>query len=443
MFTVYIAFRLIKEKRTVRFEPGAVSWRRHPCSKLSGFLISERRLNSQMTRGCNWNDSIRFDPATYGDQPYSQRVEHGLTVDRSRDNSKAYLDMNFFAMMEGGMPPAPMFFPITQYRMRRRGDWNTKRWANAQMVDLTNVRKQMVELFTPILLDMLSNDPPTTRDWKKVSEKGEKQVRRTEGYYQHVVGRQNGGVWLRLRDKDGIITSYPKRIVRNDIGDSRVAEIATPYSYPAVGGASFDPRVFADEAYVRRERRFWKDAVRVLSRWLEGGGCIRRQKEWLLRHIVNNDIGLHVLFDNFSVECESRWLKTLDAESQAKFCNGSLRIFDEKGPWIIGGTVPDPYDQGNAEKAVNEHELFVADFEKEVPDNLRQFMIPQDKMRERIRDLIIEAAATLKPHTVESAWAANVRRFCPQTWLLHFADDWERVCTALASSSLPVSYCSI
>ena len=393
-----------------------------------------------MMRGSNWNDSIPFEAGTYEDQPYSQRVEHGLTVDRSRDNSKAYCSMNFFAMMAGELPPVPMFFPITQYRMRRRGGWNTKRWANARMADLTNVSKRMVELFTPILLDMLSNDPPTTRDWKKVSEKGEKQVRRTEGYYQHMVGRQNGGVWLMLRDKDGIITTYPKRIVRNDIGDSRVAEIATPYSYPTVGGTFFDPRVFADEAYVGRERRFWKDAVRVLSRWLEGGGCIRQQKEWLLYHIVNNDIGLHVLFDNLSVECESRWLEALDTRSQAEFCNGSIRIFDEKGSWRIGGTVPDPYDQDNAEKAVNEHKLFVADFEKEVPNNLRRFMVPQDKMRKRIRDLIIEAAAALKPHTVESAWAANVRRLCPQTWLLHFADDWERVCTALASSSLPVSY---
>ena len=389
-------------------------------------------------RGCNWNDSILFEAGTYEDQPYSQRVEHGLTVDRSRDNYEAYSSMNFFAMMAGKMPPAPLFYPITQYRMRRRGDWNTKRWANARMADLTNVSKQMVELFTPILLDMLSEDPPTAKGWKKVSEKGEKQVRRTEGYYQHMVVHQNGGARLMLRDKDGIISTYPKRIVRNDIGDSRVAEIATAYSYPTVGGTFFDPRVFADEAYVRRERRFWKDAVRVLSRWLEGGSRIRRQKEWLLYHIVNNDIGLHVLFDNLSVECESRWLKTLDTRSAGEICNGSLRISDEKGSWRVGGTVPDPYDQDNAEKAVQEHELFVADFEKEVPNNLLQFMIPQDKMRKRIRDLIIEAAAALRPHTTESAWAANVRRLCPQTWLLYFADDWELVCTALASSSLSV-----
>ena len=105
------------------------------------------------------------------------------------------------------------------------------------------------------------------------------------------------------------------------------------------------------EAYVMRERRFWKDAVRVLSRWLEGGGRIRRQKEWLLYHIVNNDVGLHVLFDNLSVECESRWLETPDTRSAGEICNGSLRISDEKGSWRIGGTVPDRIHESRLEHA--------------------------------------------------------------------------------------------
>ena len=387
-----------------------------------------------MMKGCNWNDSTPFESVTYEDQPYGQRLEQGLTVDRGLDNSKAYHSMNLFATMTRKMPADPLFWLTVLYRARRRNDWNTRRWANARMVDLTNAGKQMVELFTPILLDMLSADPPTSKDWKRISEKGEKQVRRTEEYYRHVVGKPNGGIRLAIRNEDGTISTYPKRIVRDDVGDSRVAEIATLYSHPTAGYTSFDPRAFADEAYVRREVRFWKSALHVLSRWLEGGGRIRPQKEWLLYHVVNNDIGLHVLFDNLSVECESHWMKTLDAKSQAEFCNGSIRIFDEEGDKCLGGTIPDPYGLDNAKKAVNEHESFLTNFETEVPENLRRFMIPQDKMRERIRDLILEAATELKSRCVGSAMVADVRWLCPQT--AFSADEWDLVCMALASSRL-------
>ena len=74
--------------------------------------------------GCNWNDSIRLDPAAYKDQPYSQRTERRLTVGRSRGNSKAHLAMNLFAVMEGGVPPTSLFWPIGECRRRRRGGWS-------------------------------------------------------------------------------------------------------------------------------------------------------------------------------------------------------------------------------------------------------------------------------------------------------------------------------
>ena len=380
-----------------------------------------------------WDDSTPFEAETYVDQPYGQRVKQGLTIDRSSNNSNAYDDMILLEMSDGKMPRDRLSLlsgPL--YRLRRKNDWNTKRWANAQMAKQTNADKHMIDLFTPILLDMLSYDPPTARDWKNVSEKNEKQVRRTEEYYQHMISKPNSGIRLILWEKDGSISTYPKRIVRDDVCDSRVAEIATPYSSPTVSDASFDPRVFVDEIYVRRERRFWKNALRVLSRWLEGGGRMRPQKAgWLPYHIVNNDIGLHVLFDNLSVEYESRWLNTLGAKSQAEFCNGNIRIFGED--MYLGGTVPDPYGLDNAKKAVEEHESFLVDFGKEVPENLQHFMIPQDKMSERIRDLIMEAAVELKPQRVEPDRVFDVRRLCSRT---ASADEWDLVCMALASSSL-------
>ena len=387
-----------------------------------------------MNKGSNWDDSTQFEPETYEDQLYVQRVEQGLTIDRSRNNSRAYLDMNLFEMAKGKIPSDPLFFLTSLYRTRRKNDWNTKRWANARMVDLINPGKQMVELFRPILLDMLSADPSTLKNWKNSSGKDEKQVRRTKEYYPHVVNKPNR-LRLELWEKDGSISTYPKRIVRDDVRDARVAEIATEYSRPPISSASFDPRVFADEAYIVREAQFWKNALHVLSKWLEDGGRIRPQKAWLPYHIVNNDIGLHVLFDNLSEECESHWLKTLDEKDQAKFCNGSMEISDDKGDkYLVGGTVPNPYSLDNAKKAVSEHESFLDNFEKEVPENLRWFMIPQDKMRERIRDLILEAAVELKPYRIELVRIANVRQLFSQT--AFFADDWDLVCMALASSNL-------
>lgn len=387
-----------------------------------------------MKKTGNWNDTIQFDHDTYEEQSFSQRVKHGLTVDRHHANSRSYLHMHSMPWNMLAEKPVPVF-PIMQYRTRRRHDWNTKRWAYTRIADLANVHKQMLELLNPVLHDMLSDVQPTAVHWKKMSNKGEKQVRRTEKYYQHMVGRPGGRVMI--KNRDGGIDIYPQRIVRKGSEDARVREITTPYSSPDVDGTFFDSRVFADKAYVKRQRIFWKAAVHTLSKWLKGGGRIRRNKEWLLYHIVNNDIASHVLFDNLSEECESHWLSTLDLKPLMEICNGSIGITDENEPVIQIGTVPEPFAQNDAEMAVTEHEKFVADFGKKVPDNLQRYMIPQPKMRKRIRDLIIESAVALKPFSGESDWAAAVRQCSSlRTGYCCIVPDWELVCAALTSSSL-------
>ena len=388
----------------------------------------------------NWDYSIPFEARTYEDQPYSQRVQHGLTVDRQRNHFNAYI----FNDMAENMKCAedgrcrPLIKPSVMYGYYRRF-WNTKRTVNAKIADLVNIHKQMIELFRPILLDLLLDRQPTAKDWKRLSDKNEKQVRRVEEDYPHIVGQLKGGVKLLLRNEDGTVSVYPKRIVRKRNDDDRIKEITTAYSSPPLYATSFDQRVFADDAYVRRQRKFWQDGIRVLSKLLEEGYRVRKGQDWILHHIVNNDIALHVIFDNLSLECESRWLENLSENALREIFFAHANVYDEDAFRESELPIPYAFLLDHAKKAVIEHESFVADFRKEMPDNLQKFMISQPKMKNRVHDMIIEAAAALKPYTDESAWAANARRLCPQTRLLHFADGWELVCAALASSGLSSS----
>ena len=365
---------------------------------------------------------MEFDPKTYGDQPLSQRTQHGLAMDRYSNHYFAYLSTALWNAKEATAlgNPIPLIDPAMLYRTQRKLSWHTKRRVNAKIADLDNIHKQMIELLKPVLLDVFLGTQPTARDWKRLSGKDEKQTRRTEEMYQHVVRRSDNAHVL-LREQDGTITAYPQKFDRGGNSDGRFKEITTEYSSPGAGHENFDLRMFADWAYVRRERRFWRDAVQILSRLLEDSR-IRSKKQWLIYHIVNNDIALHVIFDNISVECESRWLTNLGKESQLEICSG----------------MPLPYDftKDNAKKAVREHERFVADFEKEIPDNLEKYAISPPKMRKRVYDLIIESAMILKPLTGESVYATNIRRHNPETWLHCPADEWEIICAALATSSL-------
>ena len=385
----------------------------------------------------NWDDSIPFEAGTYEDQPFSQRVQHGLAVDRRGNHSMAHFFNDAWESMkstEAGHP-RPLIKPGMMYKCYRRF-WNTKRSVNAKIADLVNPHKQMIELFRPILLDLLLDRQPTAKDWKGMSDKNEKQVRRTEEYYPHIVGRLKDDVKLLLRNRDGTFSAYPKKIVRKGNGGDRIKEITTAYSSPPVYPTIFDQRVFADDAYARRQRKFWHDAIRILSTLWEEGHKVRSGQYWLMYHIVNNDIALHIIFDNLSLECESRWFENLSEDAQREIYYAHSKVYDENAFMELGLPLPYDFSLDHAKKAVREHESFVAAFREEIPDNLQRFMISQPKMKNRVYDLIIEAAAALKSHTAESAWAASARQLCPQTWLLHFADDWELVCAALASSSL-------
>ena len=91
-------------------------------------------------------------------------------------------------------------------------------------------------------------------------------------------------------------------------------------------------RVFADHAYIKRQKKFWEDALTYLSKWIEEGNAIRPNNEWLVRHIVNNDIAMHVIFDNLSLICEMNWFEKLSNKTQYEVAGRLVRTGCETIP---------------------------------------------------------------------------------------------------------------
>ncbi len=417
-------------------------------AKLSAFLISKKRPKPCMT-GNPISDGPA-DPATgYEDQDLSERMRHGLTVDRQASNSMSWHTRQMWKAM-GSKNHSLLFDSATPYRYSRGLHWWTKRQANAKLAGKTNIHKQMLMGCYAVMLDLLADRQPTVKDWNMLTGKGDRQTRREREYLPHLVHNYDGIYRLELRKPDGTSTFIPPKDARKSSGGKRVRKITTNYSLPRTGRYGFDLKSFTDPAYVARQRAFWEDALKGLSRWMEGGNAVRKGDEWLVRHMVNNDIAMHVIFDNLSLECETRWFEGLSAETQFEIAGGffemppraksetgagrneavnSTRATADTRP---GGSranrkgdkggrppsareeerarftlraisvtdrtrfyVPPALTDEDAAKAVDELAAFAADFEAKVPENLRVYMIGRDKMDCRVRDLILEAIAVL------------------------------------------------
>ena len=332
------------------------------------------------------------------------------------------------------------------YFESRSRSWQTYRLINAHTVGKANFRKQMVELFKPIMIDLLDGQPSTLRDLNRITNS--RQARRTFDAHSPILQ------------------------ARGQARDRRVKQYDTVYN-GSWGGympmmehrlrarTDFDMVVLADAAYVKRQRQFWEDSLKVLSEWLrskqESGENIALQNRWLIHHIVNNDIGLHVLFDNLSLKCELRHLPATtkrkimynykkdiqESELQsmverareeykndtrpnkagyvypAKSGNGVAVHMDVDGdgkPYVVGVDIipkPHPFNEKDAKEAVGELVGFAADFSNTVAkfDGLGAYKIPQNKMEKRIGELVIESALALKskpdgsPREHEDEWA--------------------------------------
>lgn len=270
----------------------------------------------------NGSTDDQTDPAAgYEDQNLAERIRHGLTVDRQASNSMSWFTGRMWKAM-ASKNSSLLFDSATPYRYSRGLHWWTKRQANAKLAGKANIHKQMLMDWYAVMLDLLADRQPTVKDWKMLTGKDDRQTRRAREYLPYMVHNYNKISRLKLRNPDGTSTFIPPKDARESPGDKRVQRITTNYSLPLTGRHGFDLKAFSDPAYIVRQRKFWEDALKGLSKWREGGNTIRKGDEWLVRHMVNNDIAMHVIFDNISLECETRWFEGLSAETQFEVAGG-------------------------------------------------------------------------------------------------------------------------
>ena len=256
-------------------------------------------------------------------------MQDGLRVDRRADNRFGYFTHELFKLMESGKRSLPLSDPYLDYTLSRSWSWQTRRQANRRLEDNKQVRSQMIRLWEIVMLDLLGDGQPSVKRWKKQSGHDDRLTRRTRGYYPHLVGDMSI-VEMVVGGKDGTRT-IPVNTVREQPKDERIKALSTAYSFRSHFPRSFDLRVFADAAYIRRQKKFWKDVLIVLSKWLDGNR-VHPDNEWLIYHIVNNDVAMHVLFDNLSTECESRWFKGLRGRTKYEVA-GRIKIEWETLPY--------------------------------------------------------------------------------------------------------------
>lgn len=340
-------------------------------------------------------DSSKFDNMKeYENMSFEKRLGLGLSGDRDVENFFAGL---FPSVIKSKSTKDPTIFleyvESTMYRTSRNvNSWHTKRQVNAKLVNLDRAHEHIINLSRPVLLDLLKQVQPTAKDWKELStinqddsaDKSkihEKSTRRTEEYYPHIVGELTGPS-LTMRNEDGSVDEYPKRPNREDKSknDKTLKNIATNYSLPPYRGM-LDAKDFVDVNYLIRQKRFWKDMLSILSEILDTQGPIRKEMEWLVYHIVNNDIASHVLFDDLSTEYESRWFKQQTPEVKIQVAG-------------VPGIQSTPYffTRTDAKKGIVELGKFTKEFQDTMmPPILEKYKISSDIMKKRIKEFAIAA----------------------------------------------------
>jgi len=333
----------------------------------------------------------------YEAQSFEKRRVHGISVDRSSQNLIANCMSNLMKIKnEKDSEKHPSFFEIECYASSRElNSWHTKRQANAKIVDLPSVHEQLIDLARPVLLDLFMSDQPTAKDLKNLSDDisdsidgisngkpHEKTVRRRMNYFANVVG-SFPGVRLKLRNQDGSIEIYPKFPDRKDQSndDKRLKSFVTNYSLPSLR-EHLDTKDYVDFNYFIRLKKFWKDMLFLLEEILNKYQPIQKEMDWLVYHIVNNDVGLHVLFDDLSLECELKWFHRLKPETQIQIAGTPM-----------DGSEPYPFTPEDAKKGISELRSFVQEFETvNMPTILNQYKISQKIMRRRIHEMALESA---------------------------------------------------
>ncbi len=342
----------------------------------------------------SWDDSLEFDPSTYGDQEISRRMADGREVDRQYHSWRAAFDRMLLKMAPAGKhgggcrPRHHVDWNIPYLHARRY--WENRRRINEKISNAKRIQERINALGEMVILDLLDRNRPTVKKLGELSEYTERQHRRIEEEYcRDAVSFGFSRIRLELRKEDGTVDAYPKRLERARIGkkqDRRVKPIMTPYSRPPERPRVFDPMVFVDAAYLGRENRFWRHATRFVSRFLESE-TLRPEKEWLVYHIVNNDIATHVIFNGLSEECEKRWFGGLGTREKLKI----ITVGD--GIPLVGRSTYS-LTAADVDEAVEElrrgHD--VRAFGGGGLDNVERYRVPEATMKKRLEESVMEAA---------------------------------------------------
>ena len=319
-----------------------------------------------------------------------------------------------------------------EYLHQRSQAWQVRRLINKTLLDNSKFDMRIIKLLEPVLINML-NQHSTIKDWNQISS-NDRQPRRTSESYPYMIS-----------------TSVGLHAKQNK--DRRIKSMTTSYTKPKFGkggyekATDFDMRVFADAAYIKRERKFWEGALEILSKWWKHRSDTELkslQNRDLIYHIINNDVALHILFDNLSLQCELKHFtekqmchisyndhkcimepccedeintRVKDILTRHEHVDNSIHRYifktknnktwaafitnDDDGTsrcaWVKRISVPDPFTRDSVKEAITELEKFIDNFPKKVEGaELKNFSIATNTMKERIGEFIIESALALK-----------------------------------------------
>lgn len=257
----------------------------------------------------------------------------------------------------------------------------------------------MIDLSRPILLDLLMTVQPTVKDWQDLSVVNKdpitnenvytpidaRSTQRVMEYYPRIVFKFTGHQPLWLRNEDGSHDKYPKWPIRKDQStyDERLQSIATPYCLPAYLG-KLDTMVFTDVNYLVRLKKYWQDMLVILSEIMLKKGPIGPEMEWIVYHIVNNDVALYILFDNLSLEYELRWFQSELLLPETKIQIIGIPGVDESEPYF--------FTKNDAREGMSELQKFIKEFDDvQMPPILEQYKVSTKIMKRRMRELAIAA----------------------------------------------------
>ena len=264
-------------------------------------------------------------------------------------------------------------------------------------MDNKMVAKRMIDLSRPILLDILMLVKPTIKDWTNLSEidvdknlsikksnskTSLKSTARIRNDFSHVVDYSPCLTLVVADQKTKTVDVYPKKPIREDQrnDDKRYEPLTTTYGISPIRGY-FDLKPICDKNYQIRLQNYWKGMIILLDEIQKKYNPFLKDTSWFVYHIINCDIGLQVLFDNMSLECEIKWFSTLNITNQMQIINPS------------SFSKPTFHTKNDVKNGINKIREFIKKFDSyEMSPVLKQHKIPHSIMKDRMLDLILESS---------------------------------------------------